>query len=126
VSFSKTLIDFMVDIVNNVFTTNGKQDSPYDINYTNHYVELHNFEENCAKTTKKYLPINKIVQDKKNKSITVDINQSVDQKSRDRILDYCNENNIDITLNNDVISNITISKNTKGVLEERKWKKTTK
>jgi hypothetical protein len=123
VSSKKSLIDFMIDIANIVFSANGKQDDPYDINFTNNYVELHNFEENCGK---KYLPINKITQDKKNKSITVDINETVDKTSMEKIVNYCGTNNIDIAINKDKISNITISKNTKGVLEERKWKKPAK
>lgn len=125
-SFSKTLIDFMVDIATEVFSPNGKPDDPYDVNYTNHYVKLHNFEENCGSTMKKYLPINKITQDRKNKSITVDFNTDVDDKSMEKVREYCSSNNIELSTSKNTINNITISKNTKGVLEEREWKKQTK
>lgn len=121
--FTKTLIDFMIDIANEVVSTNGKPDDPYDVNYTNHYVELHNFEENCGSTMKRYLPINKIIQDRKNKSIQVDINTDVDNKSMESLKAYCSANNIEVNASNNRINNIIISKNTKGVLEEREWKR---
>lgn len=122
-NFTKTLIDFMVDIATDVFSTNGKPDDPYDVNYTNHYVELHHFEENCGNTMKRYLPINKIIQDRKNKSITAKIDTDVDDKSMERVKSYCSENNIELSTSKNKINSITISKNTKGVLEEREWKK---
>lgn len=125
---SKSLIDFMIDIACLVFSTNGKQDSPYDVNYTNHYVTLHKFEEDCGKIAKSNIPINKITQDRKNKSIVVDINSELDNDRANKIIDYCNSNDISISVGKSgsqrtKINNISISKNTKGVLEERKWKK---
>ena len=125
---SKSLIDFMIDIACLVFSKNGKQDSPYDVNYTNHYVTLHKFEEDCGKIAKSNIPINKITQDRKNKSIVVDINSELDNDRANKIIDYCNSNDISISVGKSgsqrtKINNISISKNTKGVLEERKWKK---
>ena len=66
-----SLIDFIIGIADVIVNQNGKPESPYDVNFTNHYVTLHNFEENCGNMTKDF-KINQIVQDKKTKTIDVE------------------------------------------------------
>ena len=117
------LIDFMVDIASNIFSPNGKQEDPYDVNFTNHYVALHDFEEEYRNDINETMPINQIIQDKKTKTINVKINSNVNKEKAEQLKQYCNEHNIDYDISKGKIRNITITKNTKGVLEERKWKK---
>lgn len=121
-----SLIDFLISIAKEVFSPTGKKESPYDVNYTNHYIELKKFEESCRTGSKKELPINKIVQDNRSKSINVSINTPVDKDQAAKVKEYCETNNIDCNIKQGKLVDITITKNTKGVLEERKWKKDVK
>ena len=120
---SLSLIDFLVDIASNIISPNGKQEDPYDVNFTNHYVALHDFEENYRNNIIENMPINKIIQDKKTKTINVKIDSGVNKEKAEQIKQYCDEHNIDYDISRGKIRDITITKNTKGVLEERKWKK---
>jgi hypothetical protein len=62
------------------------------------------------------------VQDKKNKSITATFSNNVDAKKAEKIKQYCKENDIDCNISRGKLRSVTITKNTKGVLEDRKWK----
>ena len=117
-----SLIDFIIGIADIIVNQNGKPESPYDVNFTNHYVTLHNFEENCRNMTKDF-KINQIVQDKKTKTIDVELNSSVKHENLETIKNYCDSNNIDYDISKGKLKSIKITKNTKGVLEEREWKK---
>lgn len=117
-----SLIDFIIGIADVIVNQNGKPESPYDVNFTNHYVSLHNFEENCGNMTKDF-KINQIVQDKKTKTIDVELNSSVKHENLETIKNYCDSNNIDYDITKGKLKSIKITKNTKGVLEEREWKK---
>jgi hypothetical protein len=120
---SLSLIDFLIDIASNIIAPNGKSESPYDVNFTNHYVALHDFEETYRNNIDEAMPINHIVQDKKTKTINVEINSNVNREKAEQIKQYCDDHNIEYNINKGKINNIIITKNTKGVLEERKWKK---
>ena len=120
---SISLIDFIVDIASNIFSPNGKPESPYDVNFTNHYNSLYDFEENYRNTTNDTLNIDKVVQDKKTKTINIKINNNVGKEQAEQIKMYCDEHNIEYDISKGKLRDITITKNTKGVLEERKWKK---
>ena len=117
-----SLIDFIIGIADVIVNQNGKPESPYDVNFTKHYVTLHNFEENCGYMTKDF-KINQIVQDKKTKTIDVELNSSVKHENLETIKNYCDLNNIDYDISKGKLKSIKITKNTKGVLEEREWKK---
>ncbi len=117
-----SLIDFIVSIADAIINPNGKQESPYDVNFTNHYIALHNFEESCGKMTNDF-KIDQIVQDKKSKQIDVELNSSIKRDEMEHIKEYCDTNNIDYNISKGKLKSITITKNTKGVLEEREWKK---
>ena len=67
--------------------------------------------------------INQIVQDKKTKTIDVELNSSVKHENLETIKNYCDLNNIDYDISKGKLKSIKITKNTKGVLEEREWKK---
>jgi hypothetical protein len=122
-STKTSLIDFLIDVAKNIFAPNGNQESPYDVNFTNHYVTLHDFEEHCNTDFDTHIPIERIIQDKKTKSINVEINSNIGKEKAELVKEYCDSNNIDYDINKGKIKNIIITKNTKGVLEERKWKK---
>ena len=122
-SKSLSLIDFIADIAEAVVSPSGKKESLYDINFTNHYTSLHTFEETCKNTIKQKMPIEQIVQDKKSKSINVKINTEIAKNKAEKVKAYCTSNNIDCDISRGKLKSITITKNSKGVLEERKWKK---
>lgn len=117
-----SLIDFIVNIAEEIVAPNGKQESPYDANFTNHYVALHDFEESCMQNINESIPIEQVIQDKKTKTINVKINTSFSKEKADQVKSYCDSHNIDYDIQKGKINNIIITKNTKGVLEERKWK----
>lgn len=123
-SKSFSIIDFLVTIADMVTNSNGKEASPYDVNFTNHYNSLYNLEENCSGNGIKMDNITKITQDKRSKSVSVDFkNCSVNKDNAEKIKEYCDENNINCDIQRGQVKNITINKNTKGVLEERPWNK---
>lgn len=122
---SYSIIDFLIDISNMVTNPNGKEASPYDVNFTNHYNSLYNLEENYRDTGINVETIDKIVQDNRKKTITIDFkNNSITSNTTKEIQDYCNENNIDCDVKRGQVKAITINKKTKGVFEERSWKNT--
>lgn len=117
-----SLLEFLIDIAISVFGSNGNQEDPYDINFTNHYKSLYDFKQECDDKGVD-LNIDKVIQDKRSKSIHVDFKDPLSSKQIDNITNYCAQNNIDCDISRGKIKNITITRNSKGVLEERKWKK---
>jgi hypothetical protein len=117
-----SLFDFIVSLAESVFSPNGKQESPYDVNFTNHYTRLYDLEETCRNDFDQELNITQIEQDKKTKSINVRLNSSLNKKTEDRFKEYCNTHNVEYNISKGKLKDITITKNTKGVMEERKWK----
>ena len=117
---SLSLFDFLISLVTDVFSPSGKQEDLYDINFTGHYKTLYDLEENCRKNLDSTPSISKIVQDKRTKSLNVQFDS---QKVGDEFKDYCDQRNIGYNISHGKLKDITITKNTKGVLEERKWKK---
>lgn len=117
-----SFIDFLISIVDDVINPKQESVSPYDINFTNHYKALYNVEETLEKDYKTKVEIKNIVQDKKSKTITANSNITIDKFKKDEIKSFLDENNIDYKLTNGKIKNITIGKQSKGVIDERKWK----
>lgn len=117
-----SFIDFLISIVDDVINPKQESVSPYDINFTNHYKALYNVEETLEKDYKTKVEIKNIVQDKKSKTITANSNITIDKSKKDEIKSFLDENNIDYKLTNGKIKNITIGKQSKGVIDERKWK----
>lgn len=118
-----SLIDFIVGIAEEVISPNGTQEDPYDVNFTNHYIKLHEFEEGCKSTIKRKVPINGIIQDKKNKSLTINTDVQMDKQKSEKFKEYCDENKIDYTISRGKLKSIEINKHTKGVADNREWKK---
>ncbi len=117
-----SFIDFILSLVDVITNPNGKKEDPYDVNFANHYKSFYDFEENCRNGTKIKPNVQHIVQDKKNKSITATFSNDVDAKKAEKIKQYCKENDIDCNISRGKLRSVTITKNTKGVLEDRKWK----
>lgn len=121
-SGSMSLFDFIVSLAESVISPTGKQETPYDINFTNHYTSLYNLEEVCRNEFCQELKIKEIEQDKKTRSINVRVDSTINKKNEEKLKEYCTNNNIACNISKGKIKDITITKNTKGVMEERKWK----
>ena len=119
---SMSLFDFIVSLAESVISPTGKQETPYDINFTNHYTSLYNLEEVCRNEFCQELKIKEIEQDKKARTINVRLDSIINKKTEEKFKEYCTNNNIDCNISKGKIKDITITKNTKGVMEERKWK----
>lgn len=119
---SPSLLGFLIDLAQAVFGSNGNQEDLYDINFSNHYKSLYDFKQECDNEGVD-ANIEKVVQDRKTKSIRVDFKNSLNLKKNDQLIDYCDQNKIDYDISKGKIRNITITRNSNGVLEERKWKK---
>lgn len=117
-----SFLDFILELVDIITNPNGKKEDPYDINFTNHYKSFYNFEEECRTKAKLKPKVQHIVQDKKNKTITATFSNEVDGTKAEKIKEYCKLNDIDCNISRGKLKSITIAKNTKGVLEDRKWK----
>ncbi len=117
-----SFIDFILSLVDVITNPNGKKEDPYDVNFANHYKSFYDFEESCRTDTKIKPNIQHIVQDKKTKSITATFSNDVDAKKAEKIKQYCKENDIACNISRGKLRSVTITKNTKGVLEDRKWK----
>ena len=119
---SPSLLGFLIDLAQAVFGSNGNREDLYDINFSNHYKSLYDFKQECRNEGVD-ANIEKVVQDRKTKSIRVDFKNSLNLKKNDQLIDYCDQNKIDYDISKGKIRNITITRNSNGVLEERKWKK---
>ncbi len=118
-----SFFDFILDIVDLITNPSGKKEDPYDVNFANHYKTFYNFEEDCRNNVKIKPEIQHIVQDKKSKSVTATFTHNdVDAKKAEKIKQYCKENDIDCNISRGKLRSVTITKNTKGVIEDRKWK----
>lgn len=121
---SYSFFDFLGDIINSVFTDSGKQSDPYNINFTNHYKTLYNVDEELKKEISPDIKISEIVQNKRNKSLTVKFdNAKIEKTKKDEIVSMFDSRNIQCNITKDKLNDIIITKNTKGVLEEREWQK---
>jgi hypothetical protein len=119
---SFSLIDFLIDIANECFFANGSSASPYDVNFTNHYNALYDFEKTITPT--KSAPISKVVMDKKNKSVRADYNGiALSQKQKNAVIEYCSNNSIKCEIKNDKLMAVVIDKDSAGVVDTRNWKK---
>lgn len=117
---SHSIIDFIIAITDLILAPNGNEASPYDVNFANHYDALYNLEENSENID--IDNIQKITQDKKTKTLTVDLkNCTISKAQAENFKNYCDTNNIDCDIQRGQVKHITINKNTKGVLEERSW-----
>jgi len=117
-----SFFDFILSLVDVITSPNGKKEDPYDVNFANHYKSFYNFEEECRNDAKIKPSVQHIVQDKKSKSITATLSADVDAKKAEKIKQYCKDNDIDCNISRGKLRSITITKNSKGVLEDRKWK----
>lgn len=121
---SYSFFDFLADIVNSVFTDTGKSSDPYNINFTNHYKTLYDMDVELKKDINPDLKINEIIQNKKNKSLTIKVdNAKIEKTKKDEIISIFDTRNIQYDITKDKLNSFTITKNTKGVLEEREWQK---
>ena len=121
---SYSFFDFLTDIIDVVVNDNGKHSDPYNINFTNHYKTLYNIDEDLKKELNSDVKISEIVQNKKNKSLTIKVdNIKIDKTKKEEIRNMFNNKNIKCNLDKGKLNSFTITKNTKGVLEEREWQK---
>lgn len=119
-----SFFDFLGDIIDSIFTDTGKRDNPYNINFTNHYKTLYNIDNDLKKSCGEDLKIAEIVQNKKNKSLTVKMeNAKFDKTKKNELEERFSEENIECNFNGCSLSSIVINKKSKGVLEEREWQK---
>lgn len=116
-----TFIDFITDIIKDCITNNGTEASPYDVEFANHYHTLYDFS-NDNKTKNKVPQITKVIQNTKRKSVTAEFDKEP-TLDVDQIKDYCDTRNLDCCIQDGCLKSITINKKSKGVMEERKWKK---
>jgi len=116
-----TFIDFITEVAKECILPNGTEASPYDVDFANHYQSLYNFE-NDNKTKNKVPEITKVIQNTKKKSVTAEFKESsvVDV---DKVKTYCNDHNLECEIQDGCLKTVTINKNSKGVVEERKWTK---
>lgn len=119
---STSLLGFLIDLAAEVFAPNGKQEDLYDVNFSNHYKSLYDFKKKCEDEGVN-ANIDTVIQDRKSKSVQVKFKEPLNSKNTEQIMTYCDQNKIDYDINKNKINSITINKQTKGVLEERKWKK---
>ena len=82
---SISLFDFIVSLADSVISSTGKQETPYDINFTNHYTSLYNLEEVCRNEFDQELKIKEIEQDKKAKTINVRLDSTINKKSVEKL-----------------------------------------
>lgn len=119
---SYSFFDFLGDIINSVISDTGKPTDPYNINFTNHYKTLYNVDEELKKEISSDIKISEIVQNKRQKSLTIKVDGAkIEKNKKDEIVSMFNSKNIECDINNNKLNSFTITKNSKGVLEEREW-----
>lgn len=123
--YNYSFFDFLGDIVDIVINNNGKHDDPYNVNFTNHYKTLYDVEQKLKETCdNKDIKFNEIVQNKRDKSLTVSVSDvKVGKDIKDSLTNMFEDKNIEFNIQNGKLNSFTISKNSKGVLEEREWQK---
>lgn len=114
-----TFFDFITEIAKECLLPNGTEASPYDVDFANHYQSLYEFE-NENKTKNKVPEITKVIQNSKKKSITAEFKESANIDT-DKIKTYCDDHNLECSIQDGCLKSVTINKNSKGVMEERKW-----
>lgn len=118
----ETFIDFLGEIIDCVVNTKGQKADPYDISLNNHYTSLYDTEK-MLKKEKIDIPVNKIIQDKKSRTITVETSMDISKDDKQILEDIFEERNIDYNISKGKLKSFTVEKKSKGVLEEREWKK---
>lgn len=115
-------LDFITELANECFFANGSSTSPFDINFNNHYNKLYEVETYIDPTGSD-IP-EKIIVDKKSKSITADYNGiSLPKDKLNDVQEFCSNNNIQCDVKRGKLQTITINKNSTGVMDDRHWKK---
>lgn len=121
---SYSFFDFLGDIVDSIIGNTGKPEDPYNINFTNHYKTLYNIEENLKDTTKNEVKISEIIQNKRDKSLTIKLdNMKIGKELANNLKNSFDEQKIEYNISNGKLDSFKISKTSKGVLEEREWEK---
>lgn len=121
---SYTFFDFLGDILDNIISDTGKHSDPYNINFTNHYKTLYNIDNELKSECENDIKISEIIQNKKNKSITVKMeNSNFDKDKIEDIKKSFTDKNIECNFNGCNLDSFVITKKSKGVLEEREWQK---
>ncbi len=121
---SYSFFDFLGDIVDSIIGNTGRHEDPYNINFTNHYKTLYNIEENLKDTTKNEVKISEIIQNKREKSLTVKLdNMKIGKDLANNLKNSFDEQKIEYNISNGKLDSFKISKTSKGVLEEREWEK---
>lgn len=119
-----SFFNFLGDILDIIINDTGKHADPYNINFTNHYKTLYNIESKLKQECGDDVKISEIVQNKKNKSLTVKMeNVSIDKTKLGDVEKSFTEQNIECNFNGCKLDSFVINKKSKGVLEEREWQK---
>ena len=116
-----TFIDFITEIAKECLSNTGTEASPYDVEFANHYQSLYDFETN-NKARNKVPEITKVIQNNKKKSVIAEFKES-STLDVDKIKSYCDDHNLECDIRDGQLKSVTINKNSKGVMEERKWEK---
>jgi hypothetical protein len=117
-----TFFDFITEIAKECISSNGTEASPYDVEFANHYQSLYDFE-NDNKVKNKVPEITKVIQNTKKKSVTAEFGE-LSHIDTDKVIRYCDDKNLEYDIDeNGCLVSVTINKNSKGVMEERKWEK---
>ena len=115
----ENLMSFISEIANLIVNPNGKASDPYDVNVNNNYVSLYQAKKSLKDID---IPIEKIVQDKRSRKITIETSANLNSDQSKKVAEYFDENRIGYDLNGNRLNSFTIDKNSKCVLEERQWK----
>ncbi len=117
-----SFIDFILGITENNLLKNqqGKtvyKDGVFDVNYTNHFKALYGIQQQTT------CEVKEIVQNNRNKTITAEFDiRKTPAEEVNNIKKYCDERGIEFD-NNKQTCTVGINRKSKGVLEERDWKK---
>lgn len=117
-----TFIDFITEIAKECLSNTGTEASPYDVEFANHYQSLYDFETN-NKARNKVPEITKVIQNNKKKSVIAEFKESSSSFDIGKIKSYCDDHNLECDIRDGQLKSVTINKNSKGVMEERKWEK---
>lgn len=105
-----TFADFLngvIDICFNNDTIEKNKTDPYNIHYNNHFICLYELESYCIEKLKTEIKIDNIILHRKKKMLSASI-KLMDTNKLENILEYCNNKNIKIEIDNNYNKNITI------------------
>lgn len=118
---SFSFLDFIVKLASECFSAGGSATTPYDVKFTNHYNSLYDFENRFDRGAEN---LQKVYVDNKTKSIKACYDgMALSKEELNNVQEYCDSNNITVELKKNKLQSVTINKTSKGVIDDRNWKK---